>query len=95
MARVLQGFAEVKVTGYTAHILRWAGPFAFKAGQFWTLGTVMIICIYIDFILEMHFFMTVPFFSPCVGFQMICNFLQRVLDHTCYDILDLPRLLIL
>ena len=27
-----------------------------------TLGTVMIICIYIDFILEMHFFMTVPFF---------------------------------
>ncbi len=34
MDRVLQGVAEFKVAGDTAHIFRRAGPFTFKAGQF-------------------------------------------------------------
>ena len=33
MARVLQGVAKFKITENATHIFRWAGSFAFKAGQ--------------------------------------------------------------
>jgi hypothetical protein len=46
------------------HMNRWGQTFVIKIiiKPCGTLGTVMIICISIDFILEMHFFMTVPLF---------------------------------